>query len=245
MKKLNEIDVGELIEKLQSIDANDIKRIGTAPLPAKVAVIVIACLIVAAVGFFTFSKPKLNVLDTAEKKEQELRLDFEKKSAKAANLDSYRQQLEEMQRTFSALKRQLPNKTEIETLLTDISQTGIASGLDIDYFKPEALTPKEFYAEFPIKLRVTGQYHQFARFISGVAALPRIVTLQNIIIQHPKDSKGVLLEMTLTAITYQYMDESDAQSEETAAPDPKMKGKKGAKSPTNQPAKTGKGGKAK
>lgn len=244
MKKLNEIDIGELIEKLQSIDANDIKRIGTAPLPAKIAVIVIVCIIVAAAGFFTFNKPKLETLAVAEKQEQDLRLDFEKKSAKAANLESYRQQLEEMQRTFGALKRQLPNKTEIETLLTDISQTGIASGLDIDYFKPEALTPKEFYAEFPIKLRVTGQYHQFARFISGVAALPRIVTLQNINIQHPKDSKGVLLEMTLTAITYQYMDENEAAA--AAEADPKAKGAKGKKPAKKQPAKPAKpGGKAK
>ncbi|MCK4833461.1 MAG: type 4a pilus biogenesis protein PilO, partial [Gammaproteobacteria bacterium] len=101
-----------------------------------------------------------------------------------------------------------PNETEIETLLTDISQTGISSGLEIDYFKPEGLRPKEFYSEYPIKLKVTGRYHEFAEFISGVAALPRIVTVQDIEII-PSDPKGgVKLTMQLTAITYQYLDET-------------------------------------
>ena len=110
---------------------------------------------------------------------------------------------------FGALLRQLPNKTEIETLLTDISQTGISSGLDIEYFKPVGLTPREFYAEYPIKLKVTGRYHQFAEFVSGVAALPRIVTLQDIEIgPAEKEKGGVKLMMEVTAVTYQYLDES-------------------------------------
>lgn len=216
MKKLSEIDIGELVQDLQNIDMNDLKKIGSAPMPAKIAAIVIVCIVVAIAGFFTFTKPKLDVLNLAEMKEMELRDEFDKKSAKASNLEAYKQQLEDMRRSFGALLRQLPNKTEIETLLVDISQTAIASGLDIDYFKPEGLSPKEFYAEFPIKLRVTGRYHQFARFVSGVAALPRIVTLQNITIGQPKDKKGVLLEMEMTAVTYQYMDENETAA--TAQP---------------------------
>lgn len=210
MKKLSEIDIGELIQDLQNIDMNDLKKIGSAPLPAKIAAIVVVCIVVAIAGFVTFTKPKLDLLSAAEIKEIELRDEFDKKSAKASNLEAYKQQLEDMRRSFGALLRQLPNKTEIETLLVDISQTAIASGLDIDFFKPEGLSPKEFYAEFPIKVRVTGRYHQFARFVSGVAALPRIVTLQNITINQPKDKKGVLLEMEMTAVTYQYMDETEA-----------------------------------
>ena len=209
LSKLNEIDVGDLVDKINSLDVEDFKKIGSAPTPVKIIVIVLICLIVLGAGLYFDTKPQMALLETAEKKEQQLRSDFEKKQAKAANLEAYKQQLDEMKRSFGALLRQLPNKTEIETLLTDISQTGIASGLDIDFFKPEGLSPKEFYAEYPIKLRVTGRYHQFARFISGVAALPRIVTLQDISIKHPDKEKGVRLEMELTAITYQYLDESE------------------------------------
>lgn len=209
MSKLSEIDIGELIEKLRELDADDLKKIGTAPTPVKAGVIILICVLVAALGLWFDTKPQINTLELAEKKEVDLRLVFDKKQAKAANLEAYKQQLDEMKRSFGALLRQLPNKTEIETLLTDISQTGIASGLEIEYFKPEGLSPKEFYAEYPIKLRVTGRYHQFARFISGVAALPRIVTVQDISIKHPQNEKGVQLVMELTAITYQYLDENE------------------------------------
>lgn len=208
MTKLSEIDVGELFQKLQELDADDLKKIGTAPTPVKVGAIILICIVVLASGFWFDTKPQIEALELAEKKETELRSIFDKKQAKAANLEAYKQQLSEMRRSFGALLRQLPNKTEIETLLTDISQTGIASGLEIKYFKPEGLSPKDFYAEYPIKLRVTGRYHQFARFISGVAALPRIVTVQGISIKNATGTKGTQLVMELTAITYQYLDES-------------------------------------
>ncbi len=140
--------------------------------------------------------------------EQQLRTVFAEKQSKAANLEAYKQQLNEMHISFGTLLRQLPNKTEIETLLTDISQTGISAGLEIDYFKPEGLRPKEFYSEYPIKLKVTGRYHEFAEFISGVAALPRIVTVQDIRILPSSNKDDAKLTMELTAITYQYLDES-------------------------------------
>jgi len=209
MTKLSEIDIGELIQKLNELDAEDLKKIGTAPTPVKIGAIILICILVAGLGFWFDTKPQIKALEMAEIKETELRRIFDKKQAKAANLEAYKQQLSEMKRSFGALLRQLPNKTEIETLLTDISQTGIASGLEIEYFKPEGLSPKEFYAEYPIKLRVTGRYHQFARFISGVAALPRIVTVQDISIKHPQKKQGVRLVMELTAITYQYLDENE------------------------------------
>ncbi len=200
LSKLNEID-------LNDIDVNDIKKIGSAPMVVKVILIIVLCIIAATAGFFLDTTPQLEALEKAEKKEKALRKTFDEKQSKAANLEAYAQQLENMKKSFGALLRQLPNKTEIESLLTDISQTGIASGLEIEYFKPLGLSPKEFYAEFPIKLRVTGRYHQFGKFVSGVAALPRIVNMRDIVIKKESEKSGVKLEMEVTAVTYQYLDE--------------------------------------
>ena len=200
------MDLSEI--NLNDLDVEDLKKIGTAPLPVKIAIVVVLCIGLAVAGYFLHTTKQKAELDKVIAEEQQLRNIFSGKQAKAANLEAYKQQLEEMRTSFGTLLRQLPNETEIETLLTDISQTGISSGLEIDYFKPEGLRPKEFYSEYPIKLKVTGHYHEFAEFISGVAALPRIVTVQNIAIK-PSDLKGgVKLTMELTAITYQYLDES-------------------------------------
>jgi type IV pilus assembly protein PilO len=200
------MDLSEI--NLNDLDVEDLKKIGTAPLPVKIAIVVVLCIGLAVAGYFLHTTKQKAELDKVIAEEQQLRNIFSGKQAKAANLEAYKQQLEEMRTSFGTLLRQLPNETEIETLLTDISQTGISSGLEIDYFKPEGLRPKEFYSEYPIKLKVTGNYHEFAEFISGVAALPRIVTVQNIAIK-PSDSKdSVKLTMELTAITYQYLDES-------------------------------------
>ena len=201
------------LEDLNSLDINDLKHIGTAPGIVKGFLIVFLCIIVAVAGYFLVTTPKLEELEKVEKEEASLKAVFDEKAAKAANLEAYKQQLDEMRQSFGALLRQLPNKTEIETLLTDISQTGISSGLEIDLFKPEGLIPKDFYAEYPIKLKVTGRYHQFAQFVSGVAALPRIVTLQNINIQPAEKEGGVKLSMELTAVTYQYLDETELEVE--------------------------------
>jgi type IV pilus assembly protein PilO len=200
-------------EDLNELDVNDIKRIGTAPAIVKIILIVLLCIIVAVAGYFLITTPKLEELEKVENEEKNLRITFDEKAAKAANLDAYKQQLDEMRQSFGALLRQLPNKTEIETLLTDISQTGISSGLEIELFKPEGLIPKDFYAEYPIKLKVTGRYHQFAQFVSGVAALPRIVTLQNIEIKPAGKDSGVKLSMELTAVTYQYLDETELEDQ--------------------------------
>jgi len=196
------------LEELNNLDINDVKNIGTAPGIVKVFLIVLLCVIVVVAAYFLVITPKLEELAKVEMEEINLRAVFDEKAAKAANLDAYKQQLDEMRQSFGALLRQLPNKTEIETLLTDISQTGISSGLEIELFKPEGLVPKDFYAEYPIKLKVTGRYHQFAQFVSGVAALPRIVTLQNIQIEPTGKDSGVKLSMELTAVTYQYLDET-------------------------------------
>jgi type IV pilus assembly protein PilO len=198
---LSEID-------LNNIDIEDIKKIGSAPLPIKIGLIVILCIALAVAGYFLDTTKQKQALKKIAAEEQTLRTVFSTKQAKAANLEAYKLQLEEMRTSFGTLLRQLPNQTEIETLLTDISQTGISAGLEIDFFKPEGLVPKEFYSEYPIKLKVTGNYHEFAEFISGVAALPRIVTVQDIAIAPVDPKGGIKLNMELTAITYQYLDET-------------------------------------
>ena len=201
--------------RLDDLDVNDLKKIGSAPLPVKIALIVIICVALAVAAYFLDTTEQQAELEKVTAEEKLLRNVFTEKQSKAANLAAYKQQLDEMHISFGTLLRQLPNETEIETLLTDISQTGISAGLDIDFFKPEGLRPKEFYSEYPIKLKVTGHYHEFAEFISGVAALPRIVTVQDIAIT-PTDSKenGKKLTMELTAITYQYLDESAEETEQ-------------------------------
>ncbi len=205
------MDLSEI--KLENLDINDLKKIGSAPLVIKIVIIVVLCIGLGVAGYFLDTEKQTIELEKVVAKEQELRQIFSEKQAKAANLEAYKQQLEEMRVSFGTLLRQLPNETEIETLLTDISQTGISAGLDIEYFKPEGLRPKEFYSEYPIKLKVTGHYHEFAEFISGVAALPRIVTVQDITVK--PDTKGsVKLTMELTAITYQYLDESEDGAEQ-------------------------------
>ena len=199
--------------KLDELDIDDLKKIGSAPLAVKIAIIVALCAALAAAGYFLDTTKQKVELEKNIAEEQLLRKVFSAKQAKAANLEAYKQQLDEMRTSFGTLLRQLPNETEIETLLTDISQTGISAGLEIDYFKPEGLRPKEFYSEYPIKLKVTGRYHEFAEFISGVAALPRIVTVRDISIKPADPKGGVKLSMELTAITYQYLDESAQEAE--------------------------------
>ena len=135
--------------RLDELDINDLKKIGTAPLPIKVAIIIVLCVALAAAGYFLDTTKQKVELEKFVAEEQQLRKVFTGKQAKAANLEAYKQQLEEMRTSFGTLLRQLPNETEIETLLTDISQTGISAGLEIDYFKPEGLRPKEFYSESP------------------------------------------------------------------------------------------------
>jgi type IV pilus assembly protein PilO len=139
-----------------------------------------------------------------------LKVIFETKAKQAVNLEAYEKQLEEMRESFGAMLRQLPNKTEVADLLVDVSQTGLASGLEFRLFQPRAEIPREFYAELPISIQVIGNYHEFGEFISGVAALPRIVTAHDVsIVKSGKDGNS-LLKMVLTAKTYRYLDEEEA-----------------------------------
>jgi type IV pilus assembly protein PilO len=194
-----------LVEELQSLDANDV---GRWPLPFRVAVIVIVFVLVTALGiYFTIVKDKAPLLERAQNEEQELRLAFENKQRKAANYDAYKAQLTQIEQSFGTMLRQLPGETEIPSLIVDISQTGLAAGLQEKLFVPQAEIPRDFYAEKPIKIRLTGGYHEIGNFVSGIAALPRIVTLHDINIT-PESRDGFdNLSMEVTAQTYRYLDE--------------------------------------
>jgi type IV pilus assembly protein PilO len=188
----------------------DLNNIGSWPTAVKIVVIVLVCIIVAVGGYFLVIKSQIADLNRAEQKEISLKQEFEKKESKAVNLAAYKQQLKDIEESFGAMLRQLPSKTEVEGLLVDISQTGLASGIQFQLFKPEAERYIDFYAELPIKMKMTGTYHQFGNFISGVAALPRIVTLHNISITGAKGKgNGGKLTMEVTARTYRYLDEAE------------------------------------
>jgi len=199
---------------LQELNELDFGNIGVWPTPIKVFLVLIVCVLVAVGGYYLDIENQVKKLDVVQKQEKQLRSDFEVKQAKAANLDAYRKQLEEMKQSFGAMLRQLPNKTEVAELLVDVSQTGLASGLEFELFKPNAEVPREFYAELPIEIKVTGTYHEFGNFISGIAALPRIVTIHNISIKKGNTKQGDnsgKLTLEATAKTYRYLDEEETQ----------------------------------
>ena len=194
-----------LVEELQSLDVNDV---GRWPLPIRVGVIAIVFVLVVALGiYFTIIKDKAPLLERAQNEEQELRLTFENKQRKAANYDAYKAQLAQIEQSFGTMLRQLPGETEIPSLIVDISQTGLAAGLQEKLFVPQAEIPKDFYAEKPIKIRLAGGYHEIGNFVSGIAALPRIVTLHDINITPEDRDSFDNLSIEVTAQTYRYLDE--------------------------------------
>ena len=196
-----------LVEELQSLDVNDV---GRWPLAFRAAVIVIVFIAVSFAGiWFTIIKDKAPQLKRAEAAEQELRVTFENKQRKAANYDAYKAQLAQIEQSFGTMLRQLPGETEIPSLIVDISQTGLASGLQEKLFQPQGEIPKDFYAEKPIKIQLSGGYHEIAKFVSGVAALPRIVTLHNIVITPEEQGVYDSLSLEVTAQTYRYIEEAD------------------------------------
>jgi type IV pilus assembly protein PilO len=166
---------------------------------------------VGLVYYFVWTGQRPELL-RAEQEELELRSTFDQKQRKAANFEQYKAQLAEMERTFGAMLRQLPGKTEVPSLLVDISQTGLAAGLEEKLFQPSNEVRRDFYAELPIKIRLTGSYHELGTFVSGIAALPRIVTLHDIEMKpEDKDSLDELV-LDVTAKTYRYLDEDEAQA---------------------------------
>ena len=211
-------------EQLQNLDPRDVGR-----WPFLFRALTVAIVFVVATGLLVWQfvyRGNLPDLRQAEAEQQQLWNTFDQKQRKAANLEAYRQQLAEIERTFGAMLRQLPGKTEVPSLLVDISQTGLAAGLQEQLFQPAAENRRDFYAELPIKIRLTGSYHEFGAFASGIAALPRIVTLHDIqITQNTKRGggrRGVAapsdeLTLDVTAKTYRYLEESELAEQEAQA----------------------------
>ena len=194
-------------EELQSLDPRDP---GRWPLPVRAGAVVFAFVLLSAILFyFLVWSNQSPELQQRQDEELKLRQEFHEKHAKAVNLDLYKQQLKDIERSFGALLRQLPGKTEVPNLLVDISQTGLSAGLEEKLFEPQPEVKKDFYAELPIKIRLTGSYHQFGQFVSGIAALPRIVTLHDIDIQSANKDTYDQLSLELTAKTYRYLDEDE------------------------------------
>ena len=194
-----------IIEELQSLDTSDP---GRWPLLFRLVSVVVVFVAVSIFGVYMFVvKSELPVLERSELEEQELRATFEERQTKTANFDAYRAQLAEIERSFGTMLRQLPGQTEVPNLLVDISQTGLGAGLEEKLFQPMGEIPREFYAELPIKIRLTGSYHELGDFVSGIAALPRIVTLHDIGIRPVTPDDFDELTLDVTAKTYRYLDE--------------------------------------
>ena len=215
-----------ILDDLKSLDPNDP---GRWPLPVRAGAVLLCFVVLSAVLFYFFvwsdQKPRL---DQAAAEELELRNTFQTKHSKAVNLAVYQQQLADIERSFGALLRQLPGRTEVPSLLVDISQVGVGAGLEEKLFQPANEIKKDFYAELPIKIRLTGSYHQMGEFVSGIAALPRIVTLHDIKIKPDTKDAYDALSFELTAKTFRYLDDAEVAAEKGKAA-PSAKGKKGKK----------------
>jgi type IV pilus assembly protein PilO len=208
-----------LIEELQSLDP---REPGRWPLPFRIGAVAIWLVVLTFIlGYFFVWSNESPVLDQFQQQEQKLRQEFRTKHAQAVNLSVYKQQLADIERSFGAMLRQLPGRTEVPNLVVDISQTGLAAGLSQKLFQPGTELKKDFYAELPIRIRFSGSYHQFGQFVSGIAALPRIVTLHDIEIKPDSKSGFDSLTLDVTAKTYRYLDE-----DELAASEPKKDARK-------------------
>ncbi|WP_133512828.1 type 4a pilus biogenesis protein PilO [Candidatus Thiosymbion oneisti] len=201
---------------LNQLTELDLEQIGEWPGLAKAMLILLLCGGIAGAWYAFDTKGQLQRLRTAEQEEMSLRHEFESKQQQAANLGAYRRQLAEMEESFSTMLRWLPNRAGVAALLADISQTGLAAGLEFESFQPADETRQDFCAELPIHIHVTGRFHELGRFISGLAALPRIVTIHDIDIgarqgEHDASGTGVLLNLKATVKTYRYLDEETAE----------------------------------
>ena len=193
LKSLNEFDIGDL----------DINNAGIWPAPIKFIVVLIVFGLILGGGYWFFVKDLYSQLDQVAQKERELKQQYESKAFRVANLDVFKAQMAEMEETFAALVQQLPSETEVPGLLEDITNTALGNGLDLKVVKLQPEQRRDFYAELPISIQVSGSYHELASFVSSVAGLPRIVTLHDLTIK-PIGGNGEQLNMQVTARTYRY-----------------------------------------
>lgn len=213
-----------MLNELRDLDFNDI---GSAPTSVRYIILAFLLAIILIIGYFLLIKDKTEQLELVQGLENTLRIDFEAKQAKASNLESYEEQLAEMQELLETMFRQLPSKTEMDKLLVDVSQTALGAGIDVQLFQPNAEAYHDFYAERPISVRMLGDYHQFGEFVSGVASLPRVVilTMHDIALRRANERDvgatagdgRLVLEGTVK--TYRYIDEEEAAARaEASAP---------------------------
>jgi type IV pilus assembly protein PilO len=212
-----------IIDDLRNAEFSDL---GSAPATVRYTLLSVALILILVAGYFLFVEDKTIELEQARTQELSLRSDFEYKQQKSANLEAYEKQLADMRELLETMFRQLPSKTEMDKLLVDVSQTALAAGIDVQLFEPLAETYQDFYAERPISIRMLGDYHEFGEFVSGVAALPRVVilTMHDISLKRAAanqsrygDSEGrLILEGTVKTYRYVEQDEVAAQSAEQA-----------------------------
>jgi type IV pilus assembly protein PilO len=213
----------KLFNDLRNLDRNNI---GGWPASAKMFFTALLFAVVVLIGWYTYISNQQDELQTLASQEDKLKQDFSAKQAKSVNLEALEQQLDEMQDMLRQLLRQLPSRTEMPELLVDISQTALSAGLESELFQPGPETPKDFYAEKPITLRLVGTYHQFGTFISGVASLPRVVILtlhdvsltpQSAPAKGAEPASGGLLVLQGTVKTYRYLDDDESADGKAAA----------------------------
>jgi len=201
----------------------NLREVGSWPLLPKVVVLALIFIAIVAVGALLDWREQYDALDAAQQQEVKLRAQYAEKKGKAINYDLYRKQLDEIEQSFGALLKQLPNRAEMDALLTDINQAGLGRGLQFELFRPAAQEKMaDFYAELPISIRITGNYHDMGAFASDIAQLPRIVTLNDISINN---ERGVLA-MEAVAKTYRYLDEDEVARQRRPGKDGKEGGKK-------------------
>jgi type IV pilus assembly protein PilO len=206
-----------IITDLRDTDFTDL---GSAPVAVRFILLTVAMILILVAGYYLFIGDKRDELEQTRQQELSLRSDFEYKQQKAANLAAYEKQLTDMQELLKTMFRQLPSKTEMDKLLVDVSQTALAAGIDVQLFEPQAEAFQDFYAERPISVRMLGDYHEFGEFVSGVAALPRVVilTMHDISLKRAAagqsrygDSEGRLV-LEGRVKTYRYVDDDEAAS---------------------------------
>ncbi len=206
------IDISELFERLNSLSVDDISKIGTAPQIVKIFILIVVFILIIAVGSWFIIKPIFDNIKKSQIEETTLKDKYVVYQSKAANLTAFQQQLNELEKSFKVVLRQLPNSVNIEDLLIDLTQTSVASGILIDKFQPQNEDIQEFYANTPIDLIVKGSYHQFGHFVSGLASLARIVTLDEIKIKKADGDDPSKLIMQLQANTYRYLNKSELEN---------------------------------
>jgi type IV pilus assembly protein PilO len=203
--------------KLDDFNNIDFKNVGGLPFPVKLVLLSVIFLVLLALGYWFMWSPEIDGFDQAESKEADLRKVFIDKKGQAVKIEAYKQQMVDIEKTFGALLKQLPDKSQMDGLLTDINQAGLGRGLEFELFKPGQETVAEFYAEMPIQIEIKGNYHDIGAFATDVSKLSRIVTLNDVSIAPVnKDSKDTTLKLVAVAKTYRYLDSSEIAAKKAA-----------------------------